>query len=219
MKSFSLSFLVLFIALPVSSVYGEVDIPQKLQDLEKKRDELVKVSDGLVNDLRKIRKEIDSLEGGFSSFARRSKLKEKYDSLYDKYRPIYRQISELDKAINAEIRKSPKLRKDVFAEHEHRITVELLLLSDWKTIQDELRLSRIELVILNDVIDQKIRNSVLGEYIRQEDLRIVSKALEAGCRAARSCNSKGLTDSIRNDIKGHNRYLRVEIQSGPPDVE
>ena len=65
MKSLSLSFLALLVALPVSSVYGEVDIPQKLQDLEKKRDELVKVNEGLFNDVRKIRKEIDSLEGNF----------------------------------------------------------------------------------------------------------------------------------------------------------
>ena len=207
MKSFSLSFLVLFIALPVSSVYGEVDIPQKLQDLEKKRDELVKVNDGLYNDIRIIRKELDSIEGDFSATPRRRKLKEKYDSLFEnKMAPIYRQIGELNKAINVEIRKSPKLRKDVFAEHEHRITVELLLLSDWETIQDELRLSHIELVILYYVIDQKIRNSVLGKYIRREDLRVLSKALEAGCNLAPGCKPEG----IRDDIKDAMRNMRLD---------
>ena len=42
MKFLSLSILALVIALPVSSVCGEVEVPQELQELVKKRGELVK---------------------------------------------------------------------------------------------------------------------------------------------------------------------------------
>ena len=54
MKFLSLSILALVIALPASSVCGEVEIPQELQDFLRHKDELVKELEGLNSDIRKI---------------------------------------------------------------------------------------------------------------------------------------------------------------------
>ncbi len=103
-------------------------------------------------------------------------------------------MSALNRVINTEISKSSQLRNDVLAEHE--IATELLLVG-LNGIRSELQISRIELVIMEHEIDQKIRNGVLGEYIRYEDSKVLQKAMEAICRHLPNCEPN---DSFRRYV-------------------
>ena len=194
MKFLSLSILALVIALPVSSVCGEVEVPQELQELVKKRGELVKEESRLRDAIDKIQKELKDLQirnnreyydgEGIS-------LRKKDRDLYRQLVSLSRQIREIDKAIDVEIRESPQLRRDMIAKHEHRMTPELFLLSR-EVIKSELQLgSYLEKLIVMDEIDQRIKDSVLIQNIRSENLKVLRKTLEFICN-----NASGRT---RND--------------------
>ena len=158
MKFLSLSILALVIALPVSSVYGEVEIPQKLQDLVKKRGELVKEESRVRDAIRKVRKELKDLaiHNNQEYYGQKGrKLRSNMLTRYEQIDSLNRRIREIDKTIDVEIRKSPQLRRDMIAKHEHRMTPELFLLSR-EVIKRELQLGPyLEQLIVMDEIDQK----------------------------------------------------------------
>ena len=187
MKFLSLSILALVIALPVSSVCGEVEIPQKLQDLLKHRDELVKEQNRRYAAVRKVEKELRDLKktsrDDYYGEPGRALRGEKF-RVYNHIVSIDRQVSAIDKAIDAAIRESPQLRRDMIAKHEHRMTPELFLLSR-EVIKSELQLGHyLEQLIVMDEIDQRIKDSVLIQNIRSENLKVLRKTLEFICNNA-----------------------------------
>ena len=82
MRLLPVSILVLFITLPINSIYG-VTIPQKLKELEQRREQLVKQNDALYEKIKKVRKQIDALEGDFSKSQQKKSLKKQYDGIYN----------------------------------------------------------------------------------------------------------------------------------------
>ena len=187
MKFLSLSILALVIALPVSSVCGEVEIPQELQDLLKDRDGLVKEESRLRDAVGKIRKELADLKSRDNNDYHNGsgvQLKKKYSALYRQIAQLSKQIRNTDKAIHAEIIKPSQLRRDMIARHEHRMTPELFLLSR-EVIKRELQLGPyLEQLIVMDEIDQRIKDSVLIQNIRSENLKVLRTTLEFICNNA-----------------------------------
>ena len=187
MKFLSLSILALVIALPVSSVCGEVEIPQKLQDFLKHRDALVKEQNRVRDAVDKVQKELKDLAKQNSPEyhgALRIQLTKKFLDLYPQVAELSRRIREIDKTIDVEIRESPQLRRDMIAKHEHRMTPELFLLSR-EVITSELQLGPyLEQLIVMDEIDQRIKDSVLIQNIRSENLKVLRTTLEFICNNA-----------------------------------
>ena len=194
MKFLSLSILALVIALPVSSVCGEVEVPQELQELLEYRDRLVKRQNEVGDAIVKVQKELRDLEIHNNQeyhYGEGIQLRTKYHDLYRQIASLDKQIREIDTIIHAAIRKSPQLRRDMIAKHEHRMTPELFLLSR-EVIKSELQLgSYLEKLIVMDEIDQRIKDSVLIQNIRSENLKVLRKTLEFICN-----NASGRT---RND--------------------
>ena len=187
MKFLSLSILALVIALPVSSVCGEVEVPQELQELVKKRGELVKEESRLRDAIDKIQKELKDLKirNNWEYYNGSGvQLKIKYNDLYRQVAQLSKHIRNTDKAIHAEIIKPSQLRRDMIARHEHRMTPELFLLSR-EVIKSELQLGPyLEQLIVMDEIDQRIKDSVLIQNIRSENLKVLRTTLEFICNNA-----------------------------------
>ena len=190
MKFLSLSILALFIALPISPVYGESDvIPQKLKDLVKKKGEIRKEIGGLLSDIDKAE------ESGASQ--------REIMALKRKLMPVSGELFRVNDTIRGEIENSPELRKAVITKYEHALTPEVF----WRSFRDlvnELQLGEIEQDIIFAEIDRRLSSSFLLSRLRAENRRIVEATLKFVCGKDPNCSGR-IEESLSD--------LRREIHS------
>ena len=122
--------------------WPEMEFPQQLQDLEKRREALFKergqwlgAFEEKSEELKKLRERGERYNVLLTTYYGKPgrDLRDKRLEFYNKMAHIDKQIARLNKVIEAEIGKSPDLREQVLRRHRHRMRADVFLLS-WKDI-------------------------------------------------------------------------------------
>lgn len=201
-----------------------------LDELEKSQKDLRTV----IKDMRDLGSEINEINteaGGNKAMydkladeieASQSELEEtveEYGELIAKVNPEKEQRAAQVKLQTQEIKikAAKEFARDKVKELRKKGNMAEFISRDFADIKKDLKLSELEAKALSSEIDDSIESSVLGRYIREQNEKTLSAALEGACTMAKLCSEHdSINDSrsIKKDIAPVYEKLKEQLGSG-----